>query len=479
MTDVTTPTSMAATLNDLIVAHWAANDAPAVIGSGFTWSGEELCARALGLSGWLDDLGIAPGAPVPALLDESAEAVALAVGASLSGRALAPLGPRLEPAALTTAVRELGASVLVTEPQHSAVATAIAQASGVRTVDLTAARPRPPGEGEIRGGPDDVGAVIHTSGTTGRPKPVLMDHRRLVARTRLYADAVELAPGDAYCTASPWYHLAGMGMALLALGAGAATVPCAGFSRTEWRRVSALRPSHVLLVPTVIDMLLGTGDLGPAPRVLHYGASPMHASTLRAAMDALGSTRFVQIFGQTEVSPVCALTPDDHARAARGAAHLLGSVGRPLPEVELAIESADVDGVGEIAVRAPHTFVTDGDGWRRTGDLASVDDEGYVYLRGRRHDMVVRGGENIYPLEVERVLAAHPSVDEVCVLGRADRRWGEVVRAVVVARGEVTADELVEWARDRLAHFKVPTVIDFVEELPKTPSGKVLRGALA
>jgi acyl-CoA synthetase (AMP-forming)/AMP-acid ligase II len=296
----------------------------------------------------------------------------------------------------------------------------------------------------------------------------------------MYAEAVELSPGDAYCTASPWYHLAGMGMALLALAAGAATVPCPGYTLAEWQRVRALRPTHVLLVPTVIDLLLAAGEMGDGPRVLHYGAAPIHPSTLREAIAALPSTRLVQIFGQTEVSPICSLSPEDHQRAARGADHLLGSVGRPQPQVELRVEAPGDDGVGELVVRAPHTFVVDADGWRRTGDLGEIDPEGYVHLRGRRDDMIVRGGENIYPLEVERVLGAHPGVAAVCVVGVPDRRWGEVVQAVVVptAAGAVEPVELQGWARDRLAHFKVPAIVELVEELPTTPSGKVVRRAL-
>jgi len=471
---------VAATLNDLVLGHWASNPAPAVIGTGSAWSGEELCERAFALAGWLDELGVPEGVAVPAMLDESAGAVALAVGASFSGRAQAPLGTRLGPATLAAAVRDLGCPVLVTEPPHAAAAEAVAAlAGGVRVVLLPTDR-RSAREHAARGGPDDAGAVIHTSGTTGRPKPVVMHHRGLVARTAIYAETVELGPGDAYCTASPWYHLAGMGMALLALGAGAATVPCPGYSLAEWRRVRALRPSHVMLVPTVIDMLLAAGEMGEGPRILHYGASPIHPSTLREVMAALPSTRLVQIFGQTEVSPICALTPEDHVRAAQGATHLLGSVGRPRPQVELRVEDPGDDGVGELAVRAPHAFVVDPDGWRRTGDLGTFDDEGYVYLRGRRHDRIVRGGENIYPLEIELVLAAHPGVAEACVVGVPDRRWGEIVKAVVVPAGDgaVTAAELQAWVRDRLAHFKVPSVVELVDELPRTPSGKVLRRAL-
>jgi acyl-CoA synthetase (AMP-forming)/AMP-acid ligase II len=249
-----------------------------------------------------------------------------------------------------------------------------------------------------------------------------------------------------------------------------------------WRQAGRLGVTSALLVPTMIDMLLSEGALADAhPAILQYGAAPIHAATLTAALDALPETRFLQIFGQTEVSPITALTHADHVRALNGHPELLLTVGRAVAGVELRVEQAEDDGIGQIALRSPHCFAVDDDGWWRTGDLGSIDGDGYVTLQGRLNDRIVRGGENIYPIEVEQALVSHPDVQEVAVVGVPDRRWGEVVKAVVVPRhpgAPPSAQILRAHARDRLAHFKVPAVIEFIDQLPRNPSGKVLRRKL-
>ena len=293
----------------------------------------------------------------------------------------------------------------------------------------------------------DVGAVIHTSGTTGRPQPVFLRQAEMAARTRVYESAIELRRGDRYCSASPFYHVAGMGMTFVALCAGVTVIPFPAFSVDAWRELATLEPTHALLVPTMIDVLLQERALDIGLRVLQYGAAPIHPDTLREAMVAAPATRLIQIFGQTEVSPITQLTHVDHGRAAAGESRILESVGRSCLEVELRVETPDADGVGELLVRAPHVFAASADGWRHTGDLGTIDDEGFVFLRGRRGDRIVRGGENISPTEIETVIALHPEVADVCVVGVPDRRWGETVKAVVVARdpgAEPGSDEIQE-----------------------------------
>lgn len=271
-------------------------------------------------------------------------------------------------------------------------------------------------------------------------------------------------------------------MTFTALGVGASVIPQDWFSVDGWRLTGHLGMTCALLVPTMIDILLTEQALAEAsPRVLHYGAAPIHPDTLRSAMAVLPDTRFVQIFGQTEVSPMTALTHADHLRALHDAPELLATVGRALSGVELRVDQPDDEHIGELSVRAAHAFTFDADGWRRTGDLGSIDADGYLTLRGRANDRIVRGGENIYPLEVERVLVSHPAVREAAVVGVPDRRWGEVVKAVVVLEDETmppSRDELMVHARAQLAHFKVPTIIEFTPGLPRNASGKVLRRKL-
>ncbi len=232
----------------------------------------------------------------------------------------------------------------------------------------------------------------------------------------------------------------------------------------------------------MIEMLLAEGALADAcPKVLQYGAMPIHPDTLRAAMEELPGSRFLQIFGQTETSPISFLSHEDHVRAAADRPDLLLSVGRAVRGAELRVERPDVDGIGEIALRAPHVFQCDPDGWRRTGDLGVIDDAGYITLHGRVNDRIIRGGENIYPIEVEHALLDHPAVREVAVVGVPDRRYGEVVKAVVVPAepgAPPAVEELRTFVAARLAHFKVPAIVEFAAVLPRNPSGKVLRRQL-
>ena len=186
----------------------------------------------------------------------------------------------------------------------------------------------------------------------------------------------------------------------------------------------------------------------------------------------------LQIFGQTEASPICYLSHEDHLRAADDRPDLLLSVGRAIRGAELDVERPDDDGIGEIIIRAPHVFQRDADGWRRSGDLGTISDEGYVSLRGRVNDRIIRGGENIYPAEIEHALGDHPQVREAACVGVPDRRYGEIVKAVVVPADPLAppaTDELRTYLADRLAHFKVPATFEFVVELPRNPSGKILR----
>lgn len=467
--------------NDAMLEQWLGSGRPAVVTAGDVWTGDELVHRAGGAASWLHEIGIPAGAVVPALLDESPAAIALATGAALSGRALAPLGTKLPPADLAAAVAALGATHLVAEPATHEVAANVARRTGA-AVHLLDGPPAPSAVPDARAGPDDVALVVHTSGTEGLPKPILARHGPMLARLAVYSAAIELGPGDRYCSASPFHHTAGVAMTFTALGVGAAVIPQAGFDPAKWALAGRLGATCALLVPTMIDILLAERSLARmTPRVLQYGAAPIHPETLRAAMATLPDTRFVQIFGQTEVSPMTALTHADHVRALDDAPALLTTVGRALPGVELRVEGADDEGVGELTVRAAHAFTYDDDGWRRTGDLGSLDDSGYLTLRGRANDRIVRGGENIYPVEVERALASHPGVREVAVVGVPDRRWGEVVKAVVVLDDDVPAPsppELVAHTRERVAHFKVPAILEFAPALPRNAAGKVLRRKL-
>ena len=214
--------------------------------------------------------------------------------------------------------------------------------------------------------------------------------------------------------------------------------------------------------------------------MLQYGAAPIRPDTLRGALAALPGVRLVQFYGQTEGSPLACLTAQDHLRAAAGDEALLGTVGRPAAGVQLRIENPDEHGIGEVYARAAHLFHLDADGWLHTGDLGFLDPDGYLHLVGRRGDKIVRGGENVYPDEVEAVLAGHPAVADAAVVAVPDDRLGEAIKALVVLNGRPrpSTEELRRYARDRLAGFKVPDFWEFVADLPRGPSGKLLRRQL-
>ena len=470
-----------ATWNDHVLTRWRGSDHAAVVTPDTTWSGDELLQRASGAAAWLSERGFPAGAPVPALLDASPTAIALVTGGAFARRPLAPLGTKLPPEQLAVAARACSEVGIVTTTELVASAREVARLAGL-TLHVLDGPPPPRPIVEPAASPDDLALVIHTSGTTGAPKRVPVTHRALVARLAVYRATMGIGDGDRYVSASPFHHTAGVTMVFTVLGLGGAVLPQARFSVEGWREAGRLGVTHALLVPTMIDLLLAEGALADArPRLLQYGAAPIHVATLAEALAALPDTRFLQIFGQTEVSPLTALTHDDHLLGLRSRPELLTTVGRAVIDTELRVEGPDLDGIGEIAVRAPHAFVVDDDGWRRTGDLGRIDAEGYVTLHGRVGDRIIRGGENIYPIEVERALVTHPAVREVAVVGMPDRRWGEVVKAVVVpvdAAAAPTLAELQTFARPHLASFKLPTVLDVVDELPRNASGKLLRYAL-
>jgi len=352
-----------------------------------------------------------------------------------------------------------------------------------------------------RGEPDDIALQLYTSGTTGVPKGVLMTHRNLAAcaetspHWQFDDDTISLTP-------LPMFHIGGIGWAFLGLWNGATTILVREFAAEEiLQLLEQERVTNAIFVPTMLQMLTavpGAADRDySALRSIAYGASPITTPVLKAALRTFRCSLY-GVYGLTEsTGGVVQLDPEDHDPDGPRE-HLLRSAGRPLPWVELRVVDP-ADGrelppghVGEVWLRAPN--VTPGyfnrpeetaatltpDGWLRTGDGGYVDEGGYLFLTDRIKDMIVSGGENVYPIEVEEALAQHPDVLDVAVIGVPDARWVEAVKALVVPRpgSAATPDELIAFARGRLAGYKLPRSIEFVDELPRTPSGKVLKREL-
>jgi len=466
----------------------AANDheRPAVRFGEQTWSGRELLDRAGGAAHWLDSLGLEPHVPVPALVSVSPEALALVVGGAGSTHPLAPLGVRMTAHEVAAAVSALGTGVLVAAPEHAALGSEVAQLAGCRLAlvpDSTKFAEFPEPQRELTAAPDDVAVVLHTSGTTGAPKAVPMPQWRLAARAHVNGALCELDPDSFYGASAPFHHIAGLGNLAVALARGACVTGIPRFTVAGWGLLRQLGVTHTSMVPSMLEMLLAAGEAAqPRLRVLQYGGAPIRPEALRATYRALPGVRMLNMFGQTEGSPISVLAPEDHRAAVRDRPGLLLSVGRAAPGVDLRVTDPDRDGVGEILARADHFFRIDAEGWLHSGDLGRIAEDGYVYLAGRRGDMIIRGGENVHPLEVETVIAEHPQVAEAAVVGVPDQRLGQTVAAYVVVADRAAPplpEELRSFARARLSGFKVPAEWHFVAELPRNANGKLLRNRLA
>jgi acyl-CoA synthetase (AMP-forming)/AMP-acid ligase II len=461
-----------------MIGRWQGRHDPAVIGLGAMWSGDDLLAYAAGAADWLDGVGAPTGQPVPALVSSTPSAFALVVGAATSMRPLAPLGPRLAVRELVACMESVGTGLLVAEPSFADVATEVAAVTGGRVAVLPefirSSRPLqfdPPGEA--------VAFILHTSGTSGLPKQVPYRQDRMGRRAEINMGLGSLDCGSVFASASPCHHIAGWGNYAVALAARSAIVALPRFSVESWKELASYGTTNALVVPTMIDMLLDAGalDIGGI-RFLHYGGSQIHPETLSRVLQTLPDVGLVNIYGQTEGSPITCLTPDDHRRAALGRTDLLASVGRAAPDIELRIDRPDQRGVGEVWARGSHLMRSDDDGWLHTDDVGSIDPEGYLYLSGRMGDVIIRGGENVYPQEVEHILVEHPDVRECAVVGLADIKWGQRVLALVVASdpgAPPDPEQLRAWARSQLAGFKVPSEWSIVPSLPRNAAGKVVR----
>ena len=355
---------------------------------------------------------------------------------------------------------------------------------------------------------DDINVLMFTSGTSGLPKGVLLTYDDF---TGFVFETVEAADGTdrgATLISAPLYHIAGLTSIMTSTFSGRRMVIARQFDPKEWLRLAQEeRVTHAFLVPTMLKKLLDEPDLQTADlsslETLSYGSAPMPLPVIRRAIELFPRTvGFINAFGQTETtSTVAMLQPEDHRlegtpEEIEKKVQRLSSIGRPLPDVELRI--VDDDGrdvpqgqVGEILLRTPRlmkgyagqsdlTEQTLVDGWIRTRDLGWIDEGGYVFLAGRKDDLIIRGGENIAPAEIETVLQAHPAVEEVAVIGCPDEQWGETVMAVVVPRAgaAVSAGEIQEFCRQRLASFKKPERVVFVDALPRNPLGKVIKKEL-
>ncbi len=484
------------------IPDWLAAAPPdglAVIARGAGWTFADLAREAAGWAGRLRALGVGPGDRVALLLGNNTTFVALVHAIGQCDAVLVPLNWRLAAPELAWQLADCGARLLLHDSRMRNALGGVRWAE-CRIVDIsaelasgTAAEPEEPPTGIPHStlDLDQVQAIIYTSGTTGQPKGALLTYGNHWWSAVGSALNLGTHKDDRWLACLPLFHVGGLAILWRSVIYGVPVIIHDGFDPAAVN--AAIDDDGVTVVSLVSTMLArmldarGARPYPPSLRAVLLGGGPVPPPLLERCA-ALG-VPVVQTYGLTETdSQAATLAPADALRK-------LGSAGKPLLPTQIRIAGPDGDAparvVGEILVQGP--TVTPGywnrpaataralrDGWLHSGDLGYRDADGYLYVVDRRDDLIISGGENVYPAEVEAVLLAHPAVVEAGVVGRPDARWGQVVQAAVVLRSgqPVSADALRAWCRARLAGYKVPTTILFMDELPRNAAGKLLRRAL-
>ena len=477
---------------------------PAITFDGHTMSYGELLDRIDRLAAELAAGGVGRGDRVGYLgLNDPMFLITLFAAARI-GAVFVPLNYRLTAAELGYILADAGVHTLLADAAHAAVAGPVLSGSGVRRAlalsavpgweplpDLLANRGRL--AAPARPGPEEVAVIMYTSGTTGRPKGAMLTHGNLFWNNVNALLSFDVSQDDVSLVAAPLFHIGGLNVTtLLTLQKGGQIVLMPTFDPGQaLKLIAEYRVTTMFGVPAMFLFMSGVPEFAAADlssvRLLICGGAPV-PQTLISRYGQRGIA-FVQGYGLTETAPLALVLRTDEVSVKAGAA---GHAVLPLSDVRLV--DAQNNPVppgerGEICVRGPQVMagywhnreatdaVFDAGGWFHTGDIGQADQDGYVYVVDRLKDMVITGGENVYPAEVEAVLYHHPAIAEVAVLGTPHERWGEAVTAVVALKpgAALTLEELSAFARDQLAGYKIPLRLEFVDALPRNPAGKVLK----
>jgi fatty-acyl-CoA synthase len=477
------------------------------LGKTVSWDG--LQRRVVALADALSRRGVGLGDRVMILMLNRTEFVESVLAVNYLGAIAVPLNFRLTAAEIVFLVEDCEARVMITESVLAPVATCVRDIQPMLDMIAVAG----PTDGSVLGyeelinepgdspGPADIpndspALIMYTSGTTGRPKGAVLTHTNLTGQTMtgLYTNGANIN-SDVGFVGVPFFHIAGIGNLLPGMLLGVPTViyPLGAFDPGQLLDVlAAEKVTGIFLVPAQWHAVCAEQQARPRDlrlRVMAWGAAPAPDALLREMSATFPGTQILAAFGQTEMSPVtCMLLGEDAIRKR-------GSVGKVIPTVAARVvdenmNDVPVGEVGEIVYRAPTlmsgywnnpeaTEEAFAGGWFHSGDLVRMDEDGYVWVVDRKKDMIISGGENIYCAEVENVLASHPHITEVAVIGRAHEKWGEVPIAVAAVTGEgLRLDDLAEFLAERLARYKHPKALEIVDALPRNPAGKVLKTEL-
>ncbi len=501
--------------------HLFANKTAVVCGNG-RWTYHELGIRVRKLANALSSLGISKGDRVAVMMLNCHRYLELYAACFELGVIIVPLNTRLAPPEVLYTVNDAEAIAMVVDenflplvekvhPDLKTVRIYIAATSSHEPAQVAAMKVYDyeqllDNAEEMREFPlvleGDIAGLFYTSGTTGNAKGVMLTNRNLCANA-LQGFILRMPPPDTvYLHSAPMFHLSGGPTAWIIFWVGGTHIVQQRFEpKSTFALIEQERVTRVLWVPTMITALLAHPDVGSVDfsslRLIMYGASPIAPDRLKEALRVFGC-ELMQLYGMTEASPiVTALAPEEHQpEGDEKAVRRLLSCGREVPGVRIRVVNAQGDDVapgevGEIIARGANimpgywrkpeeTAAVLRDGWYFSGDMATIDEEGYIYIVDRKKDMIISGGENIYSVEVEKALSSHPAVLESAVIGVPDERWGEAVKAIVVLRPgmSATSDELIEHCRTQIAGFKCPRSVDFLDALPKSASGKILKREL-
>ena len=450
-----------------------------------------------------------------AFADVNSAAVPTALfGAAWAGVTYAPLNFRLPADSLSAQIARLDAPWAIASPELTGRLGLSLERSTQQWMKATAtigsSRASDGVGGDYVPEPERPAVILFTSGSSGTPKAAVLTHENLLSYVMETVEFAGAEVDEALMLAAPPFHIAGVAAVLSSVYSGRRILPQAGFDPEEWlRQARDQRATHAFVVPTMLARIVRAMAADPGLRVptlrsLSYGGARISLPVLEQALELFPSVDFVNAYGLTETSSTIAvLGPEEHRDAMAStdpiARRRLHSAGRPLPGVEVAVfgddgRAVDVGATGHIRVRGPQVSGryldsasgVDGDGWLITGDVGSIDADGYLFVDSRADDVIIKGGENLSPSEIEDVLLRHPWVVAAAVVGIPDEEWGETVAAVVVVEINTVSSggnasvadpavELIAWVQEYLGSFKAPTRVVLVEELPTTATGKVLR----